>query len=41
MSEVDSGDPLYTIHAETDGELGYAREFAGDNGDIIALETDA
>jgi len=39
--EVNSGDPLYTIHAETDGELGYAREFAGNNGDIIALETDA
>ena len=39
--EVGHGDPLYTIHAETGGELGYAREFAGNNGDIIALETDA
>ena len=30
--------PLYTIHAETLGELSYAREFAGGNGDIIRIE---
>ncbi|NKI33836.1 thymidine phosphorylase family protein [Wenzhouxiangella sp. XN79A] len=38
--EVRAGDPLYTIHAETAGELGYAREFAGNNGDIIQTEAD-
>ncbi|MEN1727123.1 MAG: thymidine phosphorylase family protein [Pseudomonadota bacterium] len=27
--------PLFTIHAETNGELNYAREFAFSNGDII------
>ena len=37
--EVQAGDPLYTIHAETAGELGYAREFAGNNGDIIRTES--
>lgn len=36
--EVHAGDPLYTIHAETAGELGYAREYAGSNGDIIRME---
>lgn len=36
---VDKGDPLYTIHAETRGELEYAHEFAGTNGDIIALDS--
>lgn len=34
---VEPGQPLYTIHAETAGELNYAREFAFSNGDIIAL----
>jgi len=29
--------PLYTIHAETHGELDYAREFAFSNGDIIQV----
>jgi len=29
--------PLYTIHAETHGELNYAREFAFSNGDIIQV----
>ncbi len=29
--------PLFTIHAETTGELNYAREFAFSNGDIITL----
>ena len=38
---VEAGDPLYTIHAETRGELEYAREFAGDNGDIIRLDTES
>ena len=35
---VETGQPLFTIHAETAGELGYAREFAGANGDIVAVE---
>ncbi|MBY6204629.1 thymidine phosphorylase family protein [Halomonas denitrificans] len=35
---VEADQPLFTIHAETDGELGYAREFAGANGDIVAFE---
>lgn len=38
---IREGEPLYTIHAETEGELGYAREYAGNNGDIIDLEVDA
>ena len=38
---IDAGQPLYTIHAETEGELGYAREFAGGNGDTIELESEA
>ncbi len=29
--------PLFTIHAETHGELNYAREFAFSNGDIIRV----
>lgn len=36
---VERGQPLYTIHAETAGELNYAREFAFSNGDIITLAT--
>lgn len=35
---VETDQPLFTIHAETAGELGYAREFAGANGDIVAVE---
>lgn len=34
---VEAGQPLYTIHAETRGELDYASEYAASNGDIIAL----
>ena len=37
---VEIGQPLYTIHAETVGELNYAREFAGSNGDIITIAAD-
>jgi len=33
--EVVREQPLFTIHAETNGELNYAREFAFSNGDII------
>ena len=34
---VEAGQPIYTIHAESVGELNYAREFAGSNGDIINI----
>ncbi len=34
---VEAGVPLYTIHAETAGELNYAREFAFSNGDIVRV----
>ena len=35
---VEHDQPLYTIHAETSGELNYAREYAFSNGDIIAID---
>jgi len=35
---VEAGQPIYTIHAESVGELNYAREFAGSNGDIVTIE---
>jgi len=38
---VEAGEPLYTIHAETRGELEYAHEFAGNNGDIIRLDPES
>ncbi|MCC5865051.1 MAG: thymidine phosphorylase family protein [Wenzhouxiangella sp.] len=34
---IEREQPLYTIHAETTGELNYAREFAFSNGDIIDI----
>lgn len=34
---VDSGDPLFTVHAETPGELSYALDYAAANTDIIEL----
>lgn len=37
---VAAGQPLYTIHAESVGELNYAREFAGVNGNIIRIESE-
>ena len=41
---VDVGQPLYTIHAETRGELDYAREFTGPendhNGRIVAVTSE-
>ncbi len=33
--KVSTGEPLYTIHAESPGELEYALEFAQANGDIL------
>jgi thymidine phosphorylase len=38
---IERGQPLYTIHADTAGELNYAREFAFSNGDIIEVEDSA
>jgi len=35
---VEHEQPLFTIHAETSGELSYAREFTFGNGDIIVLD---
>jgi thymidine phosphorylase len=37
-SVVERGEPLYTVHAETPGELAYALEYLGANSDIIGLE---
>ena len=34
---VEAEQPLYTIHAETPGELAYALEYAGTNGDIVGV----
>lgn len=36
---VEEGQPLYTIHAESRGELNYAREYAEDNG-IVTIGAD-
>jgi len=35
---VESGEPLYTVHADTPGELAYALEFAAGKTDILAIE---
>ena len=35
---VEAGQPLYTIHAETTGELVYALEYTTANDDIVGLE---
>ncbi len=34
---IEREQPIYTIHADTTGELNYAREFAFSNGDIIDI----
>jgi thymidine phosphorylase len=36
-SEIDSGQPLYTVHAETPGELAYALDYVEANADMIGL----
>ena len=38
---VTADQPLFTLHAETEGELDYAREFAFSNGDIVAVAGEA
>lgn len=32
------GQPLYTLHAETEGELGYALDYVASHPDVIAIE---
>jgi thymidine phosphorylase len=39
-STVDRGQPLYTIHAETAGELAYALEYVARHPDVIGIEAD-
>lgn len=36
--QVDKGEPLYTLHAETPGELDYALAYVGEHDGIITLE---
>lgn len=38
---VEPGQPLFTIHAETTGELAYAGEYLDAQGPVVALEADA
>ncbi|HET9062146.1 MAG TPA: thymidine phosphorylase, partial [Candidatus Binatia bacterium] len=33
------GEPLYTVHAETPGELEYALEFATGKSDVVTIES--
>lgn len=35
---IETGDPLYTLHAEAPGELAYAREYAARHTDIVQVE---
>jgi thymidine phosphorylase len=35
---INAGDPLYTIRAESPGELAYAQEYVAANQDVIAIE---
>jgi len=37
-ARVAAGEPLYTLHAQTPGELTYAWEFVAGQGDIIKLD---
>jgi thymidine phosphorylase len=36
-SKVDRGQPLFTLHAETPGELAYAREYLAAHSDIVVI----
>ncbi len=36
--EIDRGQPLLHVHAETSGELAYALDYAARAGDIIGIE---
>ena len=38
---VQRSQPLYTIHAEAPGELAYALEFLGRQGDVFAISEGA
>ena len=37
--EIAAGEPLLTVHAETDGELAYALDYAAANPEMITVET--
>jgi thymidine phosphorylase len=37
--QVDAGEPLYTIHAQSPGELAYALSYVETHGDAIAVES--
>jgi thymidine phosphorylase len=37
-SRVDTGSPLYTVHAQTRGELDYALRYAATHSDIVHVE---
>jgi thymidine phosphorylase len=37
-ARIEAGDPLVTIHAEADGELNYALEYAAANVDMFDFE---
>mgnify|MGYP000959956532 CR=1 FL=1 len=39
-AEVRAGDALCTVHAESDGELRYALDYAAANADILAIKPD-
>jgi thymidine phosphorylase len=36
--EIAAGEPLMTVHAETDGELAYALDYAAANPEMITVE---
>jgi thymidine phosphorylase len=40
-ARVDVGQPLYTIHAESPGELAYALQYANAQQDLVTLQQDA
>jgi len=40
-SSVEAGQPLFTIHAESPGELAYAREYLVSQKDIVVLGDEA
>lgn len=37
--DIDRGQPLLHVHAETTGELAYALDYAARAGDIVEVET--
>jgi len=39
-TRVEAGEPLYTVHAETPGELDYSLAYVATNGDIVEISGD-